>query len=68
VCGKKLQGPTLAYLRGRRLGAQYTFCCGLRYRYRFWPPTGGEEKAGGVLGVRKILGRKGFERLKVLKG
>ena len=30
VCGKKLQGPTLAYLRGRRLGAQCIFCCGLR--------------------------------------
>ena len=30
VCGKKIQGPTLAYLRGRRLGAQCIFCCGLR--------------------------------------
>ena len=28
VCGKKIQGPTLAYLRGRRLGAKCIFCCG----------------------------------------
>ena len=55
MCGKKIRGPALAYLRERRLGAQYIFCCGLLWVLAVLVVVVGHEREVAILVVVVIV-------------